>query len=34
MDNIAIILALLLSGAILFCGIFAVVLSLMVALDN
>ena len=34
MDNIAILLAILLGGALLFVGVFAVVASLIVALDS
>ena len=34
MDNIAILSAILLAGALAFIGVFAVVASLLVALDN
>jgi len=34
MDNIAVLLAILGAGTILFFGVFALVLSLMVALDD
>jgi hypothetical protein len=34
MDNILVLSAILLAGAILFFGVFAVVASLMVALDD
>ena len=34
MDNIAILSAILLAGALTFVGVFAVVASLLVALDN
>jgi hypothetical protein len=34
MDNITLISAILLAGAIIFMGVFALVAALMVALDN
>jgi len=34
MDNIAVLSAILLGGAILFVGVFALVAALIVALDN